>query len=451
MTAIIGASRMSEFLKLIMHFYVGPVKQSSLAELSSEIHKMNSNWMLSQDPSNACPSCDKELRKEYLKGWQFCIQGHFQLTSSPSFLDKNVAFDLDFFEEGIAVLVTSLSLRDDTKLSPNKIYLAYQQVIDEVYDNAASFLPILRTLRGCIEKCATKDLELGKIDTSVSGVIGLGFAYSIVIIDGYDLSSKNSSILLLLLSPDYKGASRVPSHIQPSEYLIEIFGDMKVYASWETFVIQGRTYKDQIPNYDVLNRLLLRVWYNCYLIDRLATTYLGAIRQIESTKTTLEEQAKYAEDFLNKLRDLRRKYTDIKNSLVEFDPNMSMRFINLLKCSMLYSNLTSLLISTQEKLSVLHEDYSHEYQSLEQKRSERINTSLQVLAIVVATFGVVQALDIIINTVALSNIIIIGWKTRLVLEIIPLIITLLWFTWFKYGPKSRNRRILQNSERATNV
>jgi hypothetical protein len=164
----------------------------------------------------------------------------------------------------------------------------------------------------------------------------------------------------------------------------------------------------------------------------------------------LEEQAKHAEDFLNKLRNLRRKYTDIKNSLLEFDPNMSMRFINLLKYSMLYSNLTSLLTLTQEKLSVLHEDYSHEYRSLEQKRSERINTSLQVLAIVVATFGVVQALDIIINTIALSNIILIGWQTRLILEVIPLIITLLWFACFKHSSKSNNS-IFQNSKRETNV
>jgi len=441
---------MSEFLKLIMHFYVGSVEQSSLAELSGEIHKTKSSWMLSQHASDVCPGCDKELRKEYLKGWQFCIRGHFQLTSGPWFLDNDVTFDLDVFEEGIAVLVTNLSLRENSKLSANKAYSAYQQIIDEVYDNVANFLPVLRTLRSCIEKFATKDPELEKIDLSVSGVMGLGFAYSIVIMDGYDLSSKNSNILLLLLSPDYKGMSRVPSHMKPSEFLIEIFGDMKVYASWETFVIQGRAYKDQIPNYDVLNRLLLRVWYNCYLIDRLATTYLGAIKQIESTKVALEEQAKHAEDFLNKLRNLRRKYTDIKNSLLEFDPNMSMRFINLLKYSMLYSNLTSLLTLTQEKLSVLHEDYSHEYRSLEQKRSERINTSLQVLAIVVATFGVVQALDIIINTIALSNIILIGWQTRLILEVIPLIITLLWFACFKHSSKSNNS-IFQNSKRETNV
>ena len=430
---------MTELLKLFMHFYVGSIEESKLGQLSGEIRKMNNNWVLSQDPTNACPNCDKELRKEYLKGWQCCIQGHFQLTSGPQFLNKDITFSLDIFEEGIAVLVTSLSLGENAKLSAKEKYLVYQQIIDEIYDNVAIFLPTLRTLRGCVERFASKDPELETIDLSVGGVIGLGIAYSIVIVEGYDLSSKNPNVLLLLLSPDYKGASRVPTHIRLSEYLIEIFGDMKVYASWETFVIQGHVYIDQIPNYDVLNRLLLRVWYNCYLIDQLATMYLEAIRKIESTKATLEEQAKYVEDFLNKLRNLRRKYTNIKNSLLEFNPNMSMRFVNLLKCSMLYSNLTSILTSTQEKLTVLHEDYSHEYQSLEQKRSERINTSLQMLAIVVATFGIVQAVDIIINTVALSNMILIGWEIRFGLEIIPLIITLLWFVWFRFKSSKSNR------------
>lgn len=422
---------MGELLKLIMHFYTGSIEENRFAQLSNELLNIDASWMLSQDPSKVCPSCDEELKKQYLEGWQCCIQGHFQVTNDYGLLDKKARFDMDVFKEGIGVLVVSLSVsgRKQRKLSPEKIYQTFQQIIDQLYDNVAYFLPILRTLRNCVERFTIKDPELEKIDQSVGGVVGLGFAYSIVIVDGQDLTLNKPEILLLLLSPDYTGKSRVPYHLQANDYLAEIFGEMKVYASWENFVIQGHVYEDQVPNYDLLNRLLLRVWYNCYLIDELTATFLSNIRQMESSTTTVEEQARHIESFFNKLKDLRRRYTYTKNYLLKFDPKMSMRFINLLKYSMLYSNLTSFLDSTQEKLDVLYEDYSHELQSLEQRRSERINTSLQTLAIVVAAFGIVQAIDILLDTLALSKILDIRWEIRFILEILPLLLTILWFAW----------------------
>jgi len=422
---------LNDLLKLIMHFHVGNLDRTKLENFVGSLRTLNDSFYLVQNAQELEIACDENLKREYLRGWEYSIKGEFIIDENFDILDNSAKLDLDVFKDGTAVLVLSFYWSNKRQPNGKQIYNAYLQLINSVYDGDAKFLNLLYQLRECIERFSVKDSELSKIDQEAQGLPKLGFAYSIVIVNDENLDTK-PDLLSLFLSPDYSGLFRAPRHLNPTKYIAEILGELKAHASWETFILHGKVYEKEIVNYDVLNRFLLRTWYSSYLLDRLASTYLRRTDEFDQKSATdLKTQSGHLSEMLSNIKRLRRRYLELKNSLLDFDANMSMRFIELLKYTFIYSNLTSLLNSFDEKLNILVDDYSSRYQMLEEQRTKAINSRLQIIAIAIAIFGTVEAVDIISGFFLPRTIGDPLGILRLTLISIPLLLVLIWLALFR--------------------
>ena len=134
------------------------------------------------------------------------------------------------------------------------------------------------------------------------------------------------------------------------------------------------------------------------------------------------------------LRSRRLEYVAIRSELVDFDSNMSLRFMTLLDRFIAHSNFEALCSSVEKKLACGIDDYTWYTKEVENQRADNFNMTLQILTVMLTIFGTMSAIQIFIELWGIQPI---TFEARLLTTLLYLIPTFglvcyLFYRWKKF-------------------
>lgn len=445
---------MKAVYKLIIPFYSGCIDNNGAKEFSRKICSSCQSFSVLPEASKLFGNCDRDLRREYLEGLSCSFEGAFVLKECYDVFDPLARFELDVFNDGIAILVVTFSVANGRKTNPEHIYRAHTCLIESIYRGEAKLLELLNNVGDLVRQCSIQDSENLRVLQKAEYYGVFGFFFPIIVIFDEDLSSSNPDLLRLFISPDYERINRVQKSLDIGKYLAERFGELVVHASWEATILHGKVDLCEVTNYDVLTRFIHHVWYSAYLLDNLASNLLDDADKIASSDfVDLGQRLDELNELLRKIRALRRKYVLLKNDLLDFTAtaNMNMRFVELLKYGYDFSNMDFLLKSAEAKLNILHNDQSMLYEQLQQRRlenqrqgSEMLQLKLNMIAILFGIFGSIAIIDMFFNLIESGSLNSpFGW-VRVFFEALPIPIALIYYFYLK---RTGRRYVNQNEAR----
>lgn len=431
-----GGSPELPILKFYLPTYAGVPSLERLRNLRGPLSEDLEVEVVQSENSTYLKDIDPNLRTLYLSDWICSLQVRYHLPFDHAAICPFGRFNIDFFADGIAVLVLTVFANPSSPARPEDVYDINTMIVSWIDKQDPKIAGPLSTLITKIRGACEQETNLLNAAKGVEMSHGSIYAGVCSIVNGSNLEEGDKSLLCRFLLPDYTGLRRVPKHVNTDEFLAERIGDMVLHASWEGLCVHGRIHWPDVLFYDIITRMNHHIWTACFYLDRLASTYVSQQASRKELTQNLETKSQYKQ--MTEIRTLRARFLAIKSLLTDFDSRLNIRVIELLKVSASYGNLDHMLNAAAEKIDFLVEEYTERFRINEQLQSESLNARLQILALLIGTLGTVGVINSLLQIVLMPNINLISRVFNLALSVVPAVAigTIVWWFGFRKRPSS---------------
>lgn len=412
------AELISERVTLVLPFYAGAIEEKDIKKIVVD------NKRIEVSSSNLFVNADADLKRHYSKRLLGVLKG--EVTENIGGKQRVFTWECDIFADGFHIIRYELPVNQSVR--------SLRSLADALWKEVVSFYDGTSFLRNHYRQIITKfesfcqsrpELLLRNGDALEAGA----FLYPIVVaVPAQDFDIQSIKGVEFLLFPDLSKENRALGSFDKSKYLQEVCNGNLMYASWEAYLLVGKMTTHDIESVVLLCSYVLRTWLRIHFLDKVSTTFINT-----AWKDIIGKRK--SEQFLMSLRSRRLEYMTIRSELVDYDSNMSLRFMTLLDRFFAHSNFEALCSSVEKKLACGIDDYTWYTKEVESRRADNFNITLQILTVILTIFGTMSAIQIFVELWGIQHI---TFEARLLTTLLYLIPTFglmcyLLYRWKKFN------------------